>query len=279
MIRRWLRRLALMLLFLTLCGGALVVLGLIEAIEDPVRREITLTVPDLPADQSSYRVALISDIHYGNRAMRRERLDRIVATINAAHPDLVLIAGDFVNGHGGKTVPPPAEMAAPLAKLRARDGMIAVLGNHDYWMDTPGIRKALTAAGITVLENQPARRGPLLIVGIGDRFSHHDDIAAAEASAAGQGGVPVVLTHSPDLVRDLPARLPLTLAGHTHCGQIVLPVIGGIADHKHVYNPHYRCGVVRDGARTTIVTGGVGSGGIPLRIGAEPDWWLITLRR
>ena len=107
--------------------------------------------------------------------------------------------------------------------------------------------------------------------------------AIAERAARRLGGVPIVLTHSPDLVPDLPVDQPLVLAGHTHCGQVVLPWIGPLVMHapsdhwRQLYNPRYRCGIVRDGTRTTIVTAGVGSGTSPIRIGAMPDWWLITL--
>ena len=89
-----------------------------------------------------------------------------------------------------------------------------------------------------------------------------------------------VLTHSPDVAPDLPSSLPLVLAGHIHCGQVVLPWIGPLImrapkDHwRQLYNPRYRCGIVRDGARTTIVTADAGSGTSPIRLGAMPDWWL-----
>lgn len=161
---------------------------------------------------------------------------------------------------------------------------MTVLGNHDYWTAPRAVREALNKAGIVVLENQAVRRGPLAIVGIGDRFSTHDDTVSSLTAARGIGGVPIVLTHSPDIVPDLPAGLPLVLAGHTHCGQVVLPWIGPLLmrapkDHwRQLYNPRYRCGIVRDGPRTTIVTAGVGSGTSPIRIGAMSDWWLVTLK-
>jgi predicted MPP superfamily phosphohydrolase len=161
--------------------------------------------------------------------------------------------------------------------------VVAVLGNHDHWTAPEAVQAALTKAGITVVENQAVRRGEFTIIGIGDRFSGHDDLPSALATARKLGGVPVILTHSPDLVPDLPGNQLLVLAAHTHCGQVVLPWVGPLimhapSDHwRQLYNPRYRCGIVRDGRRTTIVTAGVGSGTLPLRLGAMPDWWLLSV--
>ena len=95
----------------------------------------------------------------------------------------------------------------------------------------------------------------------------------------GPGGAPVLLTHSPAAIRHLPAGLPLVLAGHTHCGQVVLPLIGSVAQWvgRRRLDPHYLCGLVQDPGRTIVISGGVGSGSIPIRIGAPSEWWLITL--
>ena len=95
--------------------------------------------------------------------------------------------------------------------------------------------------------------------------------------------MPVLLTHSPSIVTGLPAGFPLVLAGHTHCGQVVLPWVGPLLNHspraqwRRLYDPRYRCGLDRDRGRLTIVTAGVGSGTMPVRLGAVPDWWLVTL--
>jgi predicted MPP superfamily phosphohydrolase len=127
-----------------------------------------------------------------------------------------------------------------------------VLGNHDHWTAPHSVRSALQDGGITVLENEATRRGALTIVGIGDRFSRHDDLPKAVAAALAQGGAPIVLTHSPDIVPELPASFELVLAGHTHCGQVVLPWLGPLVSHapfahwRRIYNPRYRCGRIED---------------------------------
>jgi hypothetical protein len=93
----------------------------------------------------------------------------------------------------------------------------------------------------------------------------------------------LVLTHAPDVALNLPSGLPLVMAGHTHCGQVVLPWIGPLLTRapkrqwRPLYDPRYRCGVVRDRGRVVLVTAGLGSGTSPLRLGAPPDWWLIRI--
>lgn len=265
-------------------SGALWVVGLINAQSMPVLRRVTLHMPGFPKDVPAARVALLADIHLGNRAMQPEHLDAIVDEVNASHPDIVLIAGDFVVGHGEEgALERAAGLTAPLKRLHAPLGVVAVLGNHDHWTGPNAVNSALARAGITILENQAIQRGPFAIMGIGDRFSGYDEVTATLAAGRAIAGFPIVLTHSPDLVPDLPADQPLVLAGHTHCGQVVLPWIGPLVMHaptnhwRQLYNPRYRCGIVSDGGRLTIVTAGVGSGTAPIRIGAMPDWWLITI--
>ncbi len=265
--------------------GSLVAIGLHQAVADPMRRSVSLTLPGLQENAPPYRIALLSDIHIGNRAMSPERLTRIVAAVNGAKPDLVVITGDFVNGHGGQIASDPADLVAPLRQLKPRDGTFATMGNHDHWTDLPAIKSALEQAGITVLSNQARQIGPLVLLGFDDRYTGHADLAATMAEAKGLTGVPVAINHSPDLAPELPGEVPLLLAGHTHCGQVVFPVIGSLAPifgrlmgDRHYYFPRYQCGIVREGSRTTVVTAGLGSGSIPLRIGAAPDWWLVTLQ-
>jgi predicted MPP superfamily phosphohydrolase len=263
-----------------LTASALWLWGLAQAIRPPIERRATIALAGLPTGAAPYRVALLYDIHFGNRAMQPDRLARIVAAVNAEHPDLILLAGDFVNGED-RLESDPAQLAAGLARLRARDGVIAVPGNHDHWPDPAAVRAALAQARITLLANQARRAGPLLVLGLDDMHSGHADIPALLAArrAAGPGGAAVVLTHSPAAVHRLPADLPLVLAGHTHCGQVVLPLIGSLATWtgRRPLDPHYRCGLVQDPGRTVVVSGGLGSGSVPIRIGAPSEWWLLTL--
>jgi hypothetical protein len=278
---RWLSGVSVTLLLL---AGLLVWKGLREAHSQPVERRLTLGLAGWPTDAPPLRIALLSDIHLGNRAMDEERLSRIVSEVNAARPDLVLLAGDFMIGHDAAGASQRAVgLQASLSRLTARLGVVAVLGNHDHWTSPTAVRAALVRAGITVLGNEASRRGPIAILGIDDAFSGHDDIAATLASWRRVGGIPLVLTHTPDVALTLPDGLPLVMAGHTHCGQVVLPWMGPLLTRgpkqqwRRLYDARYRCGVVRDGGRVVLVTAGVGSGTSPIRLGAPPDWWLLRI--
>jgi len=271
-----------LLLVLALLGGAFFV-GLQEAVSPPVRRGARLALAGWPRGAPPLRVALLSDIHLGNRAMTPDRLGRIVDEVNAASPDIVLIAGDFLAGRRSDGAEEKAAaLTAPLSHLRPPLGVVAVLGNHDYWTAPDAVRAALEKAGVAVLVNQAVHRGPLALLGVDDAFSGRDDVAATLASRRVRG-VPVVLSHSPDVVRGLGTGFPLVLAGHTHCGQVVLPWYGPVttraplAGWKPLYDSRYRCGIVERDGRTVVVTAGVGSGTTPIRLGAPPDWWLLTL--
>lgn len=250
--------------------------GYRNARADPIVRRAVVELPGWPANARPVTVVLLSDIHIGSATMDAGRLGRIVDLANGLHPDLVLIAGDFISGHDGRGASRFApRLVMPLSRLHPRFGTIAVLGNHDWWTGAGEVRAALRSAGIAILENQAVRRGPLTIGGIGDRMTRHDRARHTIAKMQMLGGVPVVLTHGPDVVLALPPGVPLVLAGHTHCGQ---GVVFGRAVGREPYLRRYRCGIVRDGRRATIVTGGLGTSVVPFRIGAPSDVWLLTLR-
>ncbi|WP_254772337.1 metallophosphoesterase [Sphingomonas sp. NFR04] len=265
-------------------AGLAAAMGFREAWADPVMRTLDVRVQGWPTEGAPVRMALLSDIHLGGGAMDDARLRWIVAQVNAVRPDLVLIAGDMIVGHDASgAAPRAAGLQVPLSGLRARLGVVAVLGNHDHWTAPAAIRQALEGAGVHVLTNTALRAGAVAIVGVDDAYSGHDDAAAAIAAWRRVGGVPILLTHAPDLVHRLPRELTLVLAGHTHCGQVVLPGWGPLLLHapqehwRRLYDPQLRCGIVHQDGRTIVVTAGVGSGTMPIRLGAPPDWWLVTL--
>lgn len=249
---------------------------------DPVVRTATLALADWPDGAPAIRVALLSDIHLGNTSTGRDRLRRVVDATRALRPDLVLLAGDYLAGYD----PASARRAAPIvatqfARIHPPLGIVAVLGNHDNLSDPNAVRTALTGSGIAVVENGAVRRGPLVIGGVGDTGSGHAKLGgtlnAMRRLRAVAPGAEIYLSHSPDIVRWLPRRSTMLLAGHTHCGQIVLPVIGTLIHVSRVHRNRYRCGIVRDPNIVTVITAGIGTSDVPLRFGAPPDLWLLTL--
>lgn len=275
--RLWLCWLGLLLLVaLTLFGK-----GYWNATRDPIVRRATVELESWPSDEPPLKVLLISDVHVGNIGMTRQRLTKIVTQLNVTKPDLVLLAGDFLIGESKEGATENALDLAPLAGLRATHGVFAALGNHDHWTNLEAINLNLRKAGVTVLENEAIRIGPVTLIGIGDRFSGHDNIALSLLNAKKLGGIPIVFTHSPDITPELPSGFSVLFAGHTHCGQMVAPLFGPIIRYsrwQRLYNPKYRCGRIDDTNRSTFVTAGVGSGAVPLRYGAMPDAWLVTLQ-
>lgn len=267
-------------LTLALLLAGLIAIGfyaLSEARRDPLVRTATIKLPGWPASATPVRAVLISDIHMGSVAMDEARLERIVARINALKPDIVLIAGDMIFGadpNGAAKV--GATLVTPLSHLRAPLGVVAVLGNHDQWTGPTTVRALLARANITVLENEAIVRGPLAIGGVGDFYTHHENLDATVRRMRTLVGARLLLTHSPDIAPTLPATTSLLLAGHTHCGQFILPFLGPVLKFTH-YGARYRCGIRHEGHHAVIVTAGLGTSGPPLRLGAPPDLWLLTL--
>lgn len=264
-------------LSILLLGAALMLWGYRNAVADPVVRRATVAMASWPRGAPPLRVALLSDIHVAGPDMPPARLARIVGQVNALNPDLVLIAGDLVSDKRvAMNLYPVVDAVAPLGGLRARLGVVAVLGNHDHWRDTAAFRRELPRVSVRVLVNEAVVRGPLLIAGADDPYTGRADVAALTRAVSGRRGPVVTLSHSPDIAPTLPYRFGLVLAGHTHCGQIALPLIGPIATMSD-HGDRYACGMIREGDRTTIVGAGLGTSLLPLRFGAPPDWWLVEI--
>jgi predicted MPP superfamily phosphohydrolase len=209
--------------------------------------------------------------------MPPRRLADIDAQINALRPDLVLIAGDLISEKRVATRHySMAEALEPFAALKPRLGTVAVLGNHDHWYDAPGARQALGRAEVRLLENEAVRLGPLAIGGIDDAHTKRHDVPRTAAQMRRLGGARLLLSHSPDAFPEVPPAIGLTLAGHTHCGQIAPPLVGPITTASR-HGKRFACGVIREKGRMLIVTAGVGTRGLPLRLGAVPELWLLTL--
>ncbi len=245
------------------------------AIADPVVRRTEVALPGLAEPLTA---VLISDIHVVGPDMPPERLRRIVAQINAARPDLVLIAGDLVSDKRAATRSYAlSEAIAPLAALRPRIGTFAVLGNHDHWRDAAEARRHLRQAGIAVLDNDAVQAGPVAIGGLDDDYTGRADVPRTVARLRALSGGRILLSHSPDPFPQVPGDVPLMAAGHTHCGQIRLPLVGAPATMSD-HGERYACGRIDEAGKTLIVSAGVGTSLLPLRLGAVPDLWLIELR-
>jgi predicted MPP superfamily phosphohydrolase len=274
------RRFRRALLIIALFGILVLAKGYWNATSDPIIRTASVSVKDWPAGQPPLRLLLISDIHVAAPDMPPERLAQLVRQFNALKPDLVLIAGDLVSEKRTAThIYTPREVVAPLAALKAPLGVLVASGNHDHWFDPDALREELTAIGLTVLQNEAVLRGPLIVGGIDDDYTRHADIMRTyDAMAALPPSPRILLTHSPDIVPRLPAPVAAVFAGHTHCGQIAFPLIGALS-YVSRYGDRFACGDINDKGQRVFVGAGLGTSIIPLRYGAMPDVWLVTLQR
>jgi predicted MPP superfamily phosphohydrolase len=249
-------------------------------------RRVRLEVPSWHAEHRGLKLAVLADLHVGSPHMGLAKLRRVVEHTNDERPDLVLLLGDFVIGgreHGrgviGGSFVEPEPIAAELKSLRAPLGVFAVLGNHDWWYDGERVAAALRGAGVTVLENQAARvesggRG-FWLVGVADLWTRRPDIAGALGQV--EGGDPVILlTHNPDVFPDVPPRVSLTLAGHTHGGQVNLPLVGRPVVPSQ-FGQRYAMGHVVEQGRHLFVSGGIGTSIIPVRFRVPPEIIILTL--
>ncbi len=230
------------------------------------------------------RVAVAADWHITRHAFWRvttlERARALVREINAAQPDLVLLPGDFIADRDFRPEQEPTaedEIAAVLGGLRAPLGVVAVLGNHDWWHGGARFAAALRRRGMVVLENQAVQvRGtPLWLVGVGDHSTGHSDPARALAQLPPQA-VTLALMHDPASLLAMPPLRGIAVAAHTHGGQIYLPVIGapvmpGAAPRAWAY------GWITHNDNRMYVTSGLGVSILPLRLNMRPEWVMFTL--
>lgn len=234
------------------------------------------------------RIGVISDTHTDGPHMGVARLESIIARMNAEDPDIVLLLGDFVGGHGAaaeRSADERREIGAGLAafgRLKAPLGVWAVLGNHDWWYDGGAVESGLVAAGVQVLENNRARipreGGAFWVGGLADYESRR----SLPSYTLTLNGVPadeavIVMSHWPDPFAAAPARVALTLAGHSHCGQVNLPLIGRLV-HVSPGAERWPCGLYEDKGGWLYVSGGVGTSILPVRFNQPPEIAVLTLR-
>lgn len=258
-------------------AGALLVYG--TAIE-PARLRVSerqLAPARWPAALGGLRVAVLTDLHVGAPHIDLAALRAVVDATNDAAPDLVVVLGDLViDGVVGGHFVAPEPIAAELARLRPAGSVFAVLGNHDWGFDGPRITAALEHAGITVLDDRAVRleRG-LWIAGISDLWTRAADVERALAAVDDDAPV-LALTHNPDVFPSVPTRVSLTLAGHTHGGQIDVPVVGPpVVPSK--FGQRYAAGHVIEQGRHLFVATGIGTSILPVRIAVVPTIDVLTL--
>jgi len=234
-------------------------------------------------------ITVIADLHAGGPNMGRAQIHRIVETANALKSDLVVLLGDYFATHRfvDEKVPHPV-WAAELAQLRAPLGTWAIIGNHDWWYDIDGVRKALAEVKIPVLENNVVALGEpgnrFWLAGLGDQIAYPlagggyrgiDDLPGTLNQVRTDDPI-VLLVHEPDIFPQVPENVALTLAGHTHGAQLRIPLIWPWLVPS-AYGARYAYGHIVEERRQMVVSGGLGTSIVPLRLGVPPEIVRIDL--
>ncbi|HEX5435677.1 MAG TPA: metallophosphoesterase [Gemmatimonadaceae bacterium] len=250
---------------------------------------VTAPIAQLPPELDGYTIAMLSDIHHGCAPWTgRWQMRRALAMVQGAQPDLVALLGDYGisvkswRGLGRWMYPRAMAALTPaLRSLRACDGVVAVLGNHDHFYDAARVTAWLADAGATVLVNDHTciRRGGALLVCAGLDDAKEGVIDPAAGCACAPPDAPrIVLSHNPDGVLHLAPdeRVDLVLAGHTHGGQVVIPRFGAPMRLSRVCTPRAACGWIPNDRAPLYVSAGIGTV-IPLRINCAPEVVIVRL--
>jgi hypothetical protein len=253
-----------------------------------------LVVTDYRLSPSAWRkgqrltITVIADIHAGGPNMGIARVREVVDAAQALKSDLIVVLGDYFATHRFVTERvPPSAWSAELARLRAPLGVYAILGNHDWWYGIDAVRGAFANIAVPLMENDVALIGKegerFWLAGLGDQLAHWigqsrfegvDDLPGTLARVTSDDPV-ILLAHEPDIFAKVPERVALTLAGHTHGGQIRLPLMTPVWAPTEY--PRFIYGHVVEGGRHLIVSGGLGCSKVPLRLGVPPEIVRIEL--
>ena len=266
--KRWFWRLSFLSAFLLWLGYAL----------GPAKRlrlnRLEIKLARMPAALDGLTIAVIGDTHLA-RWVSDDQIRQAVEMSNMAHPDVVVLVGDYVSSNR-KWITPCVQM---LSKLKARYGVYAVLGNHEYWLDAPAMTKALQAVGIKVLVNENAAlqiKGEIIyLAGVGDLWT----VAAGWVEAyrgISKDACVVLLSHNPDVIYDPKSRkASLVISGHNHGGQIAW--LGRLFMPSR-YGRRHPAGLFREGKTQIFITTGVGDIFPPVRTLCRPEVAVLHLR-
>lgn len=241
-------------------------------------KSLHMKMPCLP----KMKIVFVSDFHI--KTYQKTNLKRIVNEIKTQNPDMILSTGDFVSGYKPKHSMPIEEIAKELSTLKPKYGFYAVLGNHDWWQGGERIEKVLEKNGIHVLGNEneiiTIGKKKLYLAGVEDITTRTVDFTKALKNTKHPT---ILLTHSPDVfpfVSDnnnhkMTDIVDLTLAGHTHGGQIDIPFIGPLIIPSD-YGKKYAEGLIKENSKTMYVTKGIGTSVLPVRFNCVPEIVVVN---
>lgn len=273
---RWKKRIRVTLVALALLVACVTFWAFLVEPNRLVVRHEGIAIDKWPKELDGLKIAVLSDIHVGANFIDEHKLRLIVERTNHLQPEMIVILGDYMTGARVE----PEVFSAVLKELRAPLGVYSVLGNHDWWWDGTRVRRGLEANGIKVLENEvvevKGRGSAVWLAGLADLWTRPQYID--ETIAKVPPGQPLIaLTHNPDIFPNVPERVHLLLAGHTHGGQVRLPIVGTLIEPSR-FGERFVRGHVNENNHHLFVTTGIGTSIIPVRFGVPPEVVLLTLR-
>jgi predicted MPP superfamily phosphohydrolase len=222
------------------------------------------------------KVVFAGDFHV--KKYQEKRLQKVIKTINAQNPDIVLLIGDYINEHDFNATLPLPKITNYLSQIKSKYGVYSVLGNHDWLANGEKVTEALTESNIKVLANSNIKVNVgdknIYIAGVEDLQTRMPNVFKA---LIGSSKPVILLTHTPDIFSMVPESVDLTLAGHVHGGQVRLPFVGALIVPSQ-YGNKYSQGLIEEDNKKMIVTRGIGTSILPVRFNCPPEIDVIEFK-
>ncbi len=243
-------------------------------------RKVSINIPNWHKEHENLKIAVLTDFHIGSGYMDRKNLARIIEKTNAQGPDIVVLLGDYINLSSKNEQYLP--YLADLGNFTSKYGVYAVLGNHESWQVRHKIRYYIRKNGVKLLENKAEKvtvnGKSFWIAGIEDLTTGYPDLAKTLNQVEDPKSPVILLTHNPDVFGEVPQRVSITLAGHTHGGQVYIPFLVRLITPSR-FGRRFLKGHVVQSNRHILISSGLGTTIIPARFLVPPEIIILNLNK